>query len=158
MRTASLIGLLLVITTSISCTRQEEANPEPALIDSLLNAWHQAAATPDSNAYFGLMDSSAVFIGTDPEERWTPEEFRGYVMPFFREGRGWDFKAVERNMRPLAPGMLVFDEKLDTWMGPCLSTGIMQLRDGQWKIMHYHLAFTVPNEDIKEVLEMLASE
>ena len=50
MRLLSIIGLLLALSASISCSRQEAEDPDPALIDSLLNAWHQAAATPDSTS------------------------------------------------------------------------------------------------------------
>lgn len=151
------IAAFIAIASS-ACNNQQSKNIDAQEIDSLLNKWHQAAANADSLAYFALFDSSAVFIGTDPGERWTMGEFRTYVIPFFRQGRGWNFEAIERNIRSDESGNFVwFDERLKTWMGPCLSTGILRKEGEQWKLVHYHLAFTVPNEDIRDVLEMLDS-
>lgn len=147
------ITALALFSCSPSSTDDEA---DFALTDSLLNTWHKAAAEADSVVYFGMMDSSCVFIGTDPGERWNYKAFRAYVMPFFRDGRGWDFKALERNFRKAGQGdVILFDERLDTWMGPILTTGIMEMMNGEWKIIHYQLGFTVPNEQIREVIKML---
>jgi hypothetical protein len=49
--------------------------------------------------------------------------------------------------------MAWFDEVLDTWMGLSRGSGVIILTSDGWKIKHYVLSVTVPNEDIKAVIE-----
>lgn len=149
------LPIIAMMTFSCNQAMEEQKATDYQQLGQQIDQWHQAAADADTLTYFGLMDASSVFIGTDPEERWTLSEFQDYVMPFFREGRGWDFKASNRKFRSLCKNHVLFDESLDTWMGPCFGTGVMERTGEEWKIIHYHLAFTVPNEDIGDVIEML---
>ncbi len=37
-------------------------------------------------------------------------------------------------------------------MGLCRGSGILQKKNGEWKIMQYVLSVTIPNDDIKPVI------
>lgn len=126
-----------------------------ASADSLLNAWHKAASDANYKAYFGAMDSSSIFIGTDVTENWSKEEFEDFSKPHFDKGKAWDFKVVERNIFLSQNAEVVwFDEVLDTWMGPCRGSGVLEKSDGKWKIKHYVLSMTVPNDDVNDIIEL----
>ncbi len=59
-------------------------------IGQTLDAWHAAAARADEDAYFAFFTPDAVFLGTDPAERWTRDEFRQWAHPALRDGQGVD--------------------------------------------------------------------
>ena len=44
-----------------------------------------------------------------------------------------------------------FDELLNAQMGICLGSGILVKLDDKWKIKHYVLSITIPNENVDEV-------
>ena len=48
-----------------------------------------------------------------------------------------------------------FDELLDTWMGTCRASGVVQLINGRWYISHYHLSIAVPNDVVDGYLELI---
>lgn len=130
-------------------------------VGSMLDAWHDAAARADENAYFAhFADADSIFMGTDATERWTATEFRAWAKPYFDRGRAWAFKVVERHTY-LSPDETIawFDEVLDTPnMGPCRGTGVAVLRNGTWKVAHYNLTVPVPNAILDRVVEMVAEE
>ncbi len=119
-------------------------------IEVSLNSWHKAAADADFEAYFGLMTSDAVFIGTDATENWQLEEFKSFSKPYFDKGKAWSFTAIERNVYLSTSDDTIawFDEHLSTQMGVCRGSGIMKKVDGQWKVQHYVLSIAVPNENV----------
>ncbi len=122
-------------------------------IDAVLDAWHQAAADADFEAYFELMTSDGVFLGTDATENWQNETFRAYSKPHFDKGKAWSFTAIERNIyRNDANDFAWFDEVLDTQMKLCRGSGILKKEDGKWKIAHYVLSILVPNEHVGELI------
>jgi len=129
---------------------------EEGVIDSLMNTWHHAAAVADEETFFGLMTPEAVYIGTDPTERWLRDELKTWSAKYFARESAWDFKPVDRHIRIAHDGMMAWtDELLDTWMGKCRGTGILRLRDGQWRLVYYHLAIAVPNDKINSYLDLL---
>src|SRR5215831_11543801 len=65
-------------------------------IAGILDAWHAAAAAADEDEYFSYFSPDAVFLGTDPAERWTRDEFRAWAHPYFAKGKAWSFKATAR--------------------------------------------------------------
>ncbi len=123
---------------------------EQMVIDSLINAWHHAAAIADQNAFFGCMATDAIYIGTDATERWTKDELQEWSKDYFETKSAWDFKPLSRNIT-IGPSEQIawFDELLDTWMGTCRSSGILYKYDGQWKLMYYHLSVAIPNEKME---------
>ena len=125
-------------------------------INNLLDNWHKAAANADTLVFFNSMDDNAIYIGTDATERWTKQEFYNYSIPYFRKGKAWDFKPIERKIYFSDDKNIAwFNETLDTWTGICRSSGVLVKASETWKIKHYHLSVAVPNELIKEVIEVI---
>lgn len=124
-------------------------------LNSVLDAWHEAAAEADFEAYFGLMSDDAVFIGTDATENWNLTEFKAYSKPHFDKGKAWSFTPVERKVYLNASGNFAwFDELLNTQMEICRGSGILKKVNGEWKIGHYVLSIAVPNEHVAELIEI----
>ena len=122
---------------------------EKKAIENVLDAWHKAAANADFNAYFDLMAGESVFVGTDAAEHWNKQDFMTFSKPYFDKGKAWDFKAVERHVFIDKTGEIAwFDELLDTWMQLCRGSGVLIREGGKWKIAHYVLSMTVPNENV----------
>lgn len=136
-----------------------EAPPPPVLADpaAALDAWHLAAAGCDEARYFGLLAEQAIFLGTDPEERWTKAEFRAWAAPYFRKGRAWTFKAARRRVVLSAEGTVAwFEESLDTAnLGPARGSGVLVKEGRGWRIALYDLSIPIPNGRFKEVKALL---
>ena len=126
-------------------------------IDELATRWHAAASEADSASFFGPLTDDAVYIGTDPGEHWTKDEFLAFAAPYFAAGKAWSFTATERHVFfDESQDVAYWEELLDTWMGPCRGTGIVRrAADGNWKIGHYTLSVAVPNDKIQPYLDLL---
>ena len=126
---------------------------ETTAINNLLNDWHAAAGRADYNGYFDKIADDAHYIGTDANENWDKKAFAAFSKPYFDKGKAWDFKALERHVYFSKDRKTAwFDEFLDTHMKGCHGSGVLE-KDGKvWKIKHYVLSMTVPNEVIDEVL------
>ena len=144
------LGLLLVF--SLQLKAQDEEKKE---ITRVLDGWHMAAAIADYEAYFSKMTSDGVFIGTDAEENWSVEAFKAFSKPYFDQGKAWSFAALERHIYLSEDGSYAwFDELLDTWMQLCRGSGVLRKEGGQWKIAHYVLSMTVPNDNANEIIAL----
>jgi len=122
-------------------------------LHSLLDDWHKAASEANYDNYFGKMDSISIFIGTDASENWTKSEFEAFSKPYFDNGKAWDFRVLERNVYMNSDRDVVwFDELLKTWMGTCRGSGVVVKSETDWKIKHYVLSLTIPNDDIQKVI------
>lgn len=124
-------------------------------VNLMLDSWHKAAANANFNGYFDLMADDAVFIGTDATENWTKSAFQGYAKPYFDKGKAWSFTAIQRHIyfsKDL--DIAWFDELLDTRMKICRGSGVLVFIDGKWKIKHYVLSMTVPNDNTDEVVRI----
>ncbi|HRN99755.1 MAG TPA: nuclear transport factor 2 family protein [Flavobacterium sp.] len=143
--------ILLFFTCSIGFAQ----DVEKAAIGSLLDLWHQAAAEARFKPYFGMMSADAVYIGTDASEVWTRKEFEDFAKPYFDRGKAWDFQSVRRNIY-VQGDVAWFDELLDTKtnMKLCRGSGVVKKVDGQWKIAHYVLSMTIPNDITRQVVPM----
>lgn len=151
--------------------RNDAALDAPAVLDdgarhdaelavaAVLDDWHAAAAAADEERYFGHLADDAVFLGTDATERWTKPEFRAYAHPHFSRGRAWTFHAVRRHIAIDPEGRYAwFDEALATEsLGPARGSGLLRLEDGRWRIVHYDLSLTIPNERFAEVHALLSA-
>jgi len=148
------ITILLILFFNFSFLNAQ--NKETENLNKLMNEWHMAATNADGNAFFGFMDSDCIYIGTDALERWTKEEFVKFAKPYFDKGKAWDFKPIEREFYfSKNKKNAWFNETLNTWMGVCRSSGVLEKSKGKWKLKHYHLSVTVPNEKIKEFIELV---
>lgn len=147
----NLSWILLLLTPVLLSGQQEDRKR----IDAVLTSWHQAAARADFDTYFGHMTEEAAFIGTDAGENWARDAFMTFSRPYFEAGKAWSFSAIERNIY-LAPGgeFAWFDELLDTWMQICRGSGVLQKIEGDWKIAHYVLSMTMPNEEVEGAIAL----
>ena len=158
---------LLILIAFAACQNTESVNleihsaekPNIENLNKQMNAWHIAATNRDADTYFGMMAADAVFIGTDKTENWTKQVFEGKYRPYFAEGKSWDFKPIERNWYFNKAGNTAwFDETLDTWMGVCQSSGVMEKENnGDWLIRHYQLSLTIDNDKMDTVIAVTRS-
>lgn len=154
--------LILFVLSSffLGCTFNKESRvPTKKTIETIINQfldeWHAAASNADYEAYFGKMDSISVFIGTDATENWSKKQFEKFSKPYFDQGKAWSFSAIDRNIYVNEAGnFLWFDELLDTWMGTCRGSGVLEKKQGQWKIKHYVLSIEIPNSDVQAVISV----
>ena len=146
------ITFLVLITSIHLSTAQNE--PKTA-INKMLDSWHQAAATANFSAYFDAMTDDAIFIGTDATENWDKKAFIAFAKPYFDKGKAWSFTALERNIYFSTDGKTAwFDELLSTQMKICRGSGVLVKINNQWKIKHYVLSMTIPNDTIDEVIKI----
>lgn len=144
----------LLLSVCLSAVAQKSGDTES--VNSFLNTWHLAAAKADLDTYISAMADDGVFVGTDATEHWGPKEFRKFAAPYFEKRQTWDFKPLQRHVYFSGDGNIVwFDELLDTWMSLCRGSGVLQKQsDGNWKIIHYVLSMTVPNDVVDEVVKI----
>lgn len=127
----------------------------PKELNELIDEWHKAASEADYATYFGILAEDGVFIGTDASENWQNEDFRAFSKPYFDRGKAWSFTTIERNIYVDESGNFAwFDELLDTRMEICRGSGVLTKENGKWRIKHYVLSITIPNEDVDQVIEM----
>ncbi|MEQ8324779.1 MAG: nuclear transport factor 2 family protein [Vicingaceae bacterium] len=136
-----------------------EKTTDQTELDTLLDSWHHAAAVADEDAFFGLMSEECVYIGTDETEKWKRDELRKWSERFFERDVAWAFTPRQRQIYFSEDEQTAwFDEKLDTWMGICRGSGVLVKSAWGWKIVHYHLAVTVPNEKIEGFIELVQGD
>ena len=124
-------------------------------IDRKISDWHQAAAEADLETYSSFMTKDAVFIGTDPTEYWIGQDFIDFAKPYFDRGKAWTFYKLNRHIYiGSAKQTAWFDELLDTPMGICRGSGILVKQKDQWKIKHYVLSITIPNENVESIKKL----
>jgi len=150
--------LILLSTLLFSCKPSEkQIQSEQQIVNSIVNNWHEAAAAANFENYFNLMTDDAIFIGTDATENWNKTAFQAYAKPHFDKGKAWNFKAIERNIFYSTNGKTAwFDELLDTQMKICRGSGILVKENGKWKIKHYVLSMTIPNDNAEEIIKIKA--
>lgn len=140
------IALFIFLLFSITISAQDKSN-----IDQVLTQWHKAASEANFEEYFSLMTEDGVFIGTDPTENWQNKDFRAFSKPYFDRGKAWNFKTLERNIYTEENNDIAwFDELLATQMGICRGSGVLKKTEDGWKIAHYVLSITIPNENVEE--------
>jgi hypothetical protein len=149
--------LLFVSILSLNSSSQEKDNKLHQKIEIILDNWHKAAAEANFDYYFNVMHEESIFIGTDASENWSKKDFMAYAKPYFDKGKAWSFKSIERNIYFSKDKKTAwFDELLDTQMKICRGSGVLVLEKGLWKIKHYVLSMTVPNENANEVVKIKA--
>jgi beta-lactamase class D len=122
------------------------------MLNQLIDQWHLDAAEANHAAYIGAMDINGTFIGTDATENWNASDFSKWSKPYFERKRTWKFIMVTRNIF-LSDEKTVawFDELLDTQMGLCRGSGVLQKKNGVWKIEQYVLSAAIPNKTMSQV-------
>ena len=155
-RLFKLTAFACLILIAQACCNSGAKAPDDTTITSdvnrFLNEWHKSAATSSHAAYIGSMAKGGVYIGTDASEHWTTQEFSEWSKPYFDQKRGWNLVSLNRHIYLGADKKTAwFDELLDTSMGLCRGSGVLQFKDGKWRIYQYVLSPTVPNELTNEV-------
>jgi len=146
----TLILILILVAVSLQGQQTEQEN-----IDQLLDSWHQAAADARFQDYFDKMAEGAIFVGTDAGEHWDKAEFMSFSKPYFDRGKAWAFTPLQRHVYFGKDGDVAwFDELLDTWMQLCRGSGVLIKVGGAWKIAHYVLSLTIPNETVDGAIEL----
>ncbi len=145
----------LILLTTMSCQNKTDLILQKSKINVVLDQWHLAAAQANFDKYFGLMTNEAVFIGTDATENWQNKDFKKFAKPYFDKGKAWNFKSIERHIYFSEDGKLAwFDELLSTQMKICRGSGILKMENNNWKIAHYVLSMTIPNQNVDAVLQI----
>lgn len=149
------IAFLLVITLSGCKSALQHQDQAKVAIGTTLDAWHKAAADANFANYFTLMTDDAIFIGTDATENWNKTAFQAFAKPYFDKGKAWNFSAIERHIYLDQKGKTAwFDELLNTQMKICRGSGVLVKEGKEWKIKHYVLSMTVPNDNTNEVVKI----
>jgi len=144
--------ILLLLFVTIFANAQ---NSDKEKISQTLDAWHKAAADAKFDAYFNLMADDAIFIGTDATENWTKPDFKVWAKPYFDKGTTWNFTTLERNIFFDKAGKIAwFDELLNTQMKICRGSGVLVKVGKEWKIQHYVLSMTIPNDEVDAVVKV----
>lgn len=132
-----------------------QSEPSVSELNKVIDGWHKAAAAANLDSYFSAVTDDFIFLGTDPNERWTKDEFKSFCKPYFDAGKAWDFTPKERNWVFSKNNKVAwFDEKLDTWMEECRGSGIMVKEGNKWKLAYYNLTVVIENEKIKSFIEL----
>ncbi|MCG2612239.1 nuclear transport factor 2 family protein [Flavobacterium sp. SM15] len=148
--------LLLITLSQISLTSlTQKQTSEKQAVATILDNWHKAASEANFEKYFGYLSDESIFIGTDATENWDKKAFQKFAKPYFDRGRAWNFKALERNIYFSKDGKTAwFDELLDTQMKICRGSGVLVKENKVWKIKHYVLSMTVPNDNVDDVVKI----
>lgn len=148
---------LQVLLIGSLVTAQPGADSTKILLNEFLDQWHRDAAAGNLTAYTGDMSSYGVYIGTDATEYWTRDEFEAFCKPYFEQKKTWTFVPLNRTIYLSTEGNTAwFDELLNTQMGICRGSGVLQQYNGTWKIEHYVLSATIPNPLMQEVIRLKA--
>lgn len=152
MKKVLIIALLIFVSLSA-----QNNDSDKVAINTFLDNWHKAAANANFNDYFNAMADGAIFIGTDASENWNKIEFQAYSKPYFDKGKAWSFTPLERHIYFSKDGKTAwFDELLNTQMKICRGSGVVEKVKGTWKIKHYVLSMTIPNDNSDAVIKIKA--
>ncbi|MEC5164434.1 ketosteroid isomerase-like protein [Flavobacterium sp. PL11] len=153
-------SVILIFLTLFACKNTAISDASSSIkVNTVLDNWHKAAANADYKTYFDLMSDDAVFIGTDATENWNKKDFQAYAKPHFDKGKAWSFTTLERNLFFEKTGNIAwFDELLETQMKICRGSGVLVKIKNEWKIKHYVLSMTIPNENSNQVIKIKTSE
>jgi ketosteroid isomerase-like protein len=140
----------LILCASLVLSAQ---SPAERAVAAVLDDWHLAAAQADEGRYFGHLAEGAVFLGTDPTERWPRAAFQAWAHPIFQRGKAWHFRATRRAVTLSKDGRTAwFDEDLETPnLGPARGTGVLTREKDRWQIQQYSLSVPIPNALMKAV-------
>jgi len=150
--------LLIILCSFFMMTFQVFANDKAAIAQSL-NNFHQAAAQANAQSYFSLLTENAVFLGTDATERWTKDEFKQFVQPYFAKGQGWLYVPSHRHITILDDGATAFfDEALfNESYGQTRGSGVVVHTAQGWKIAQYNLSIPMPNAIAKTLVKQISA-
>jgi hypothetical protein len=153
-----LAGLLLIICSltvkSFAHDHKIQTTTENQAISQLIDGLHYAASQADLDGYLGSFTPTGVFMGTDDWERWTrPITLDEYVKERFKEGIGWTYTSVERQINFAEDGQTAWLDEIivsEKW-GRFRGTGVVTKQNNTWKIAHYSMSVLIANEAFVEI-------
>lgn len=150
----TILLLVIAFSTATFAQKKQTETAEKEAINTILDSWHNAASHANFKEYFSALAENSIYIGTDATENWTKKEFEIWAKPYFDKGKAWNFTALQRNIYFSPDKKLAwFDELLNTQMKICRGSGVLEKSNGQWKIKHYVLSMTIPNDNSDEVIK-----
>ncbi|PKI14027.1 nuclear transport factor 2 family protein [Colwellia sp. 12G3] len=154
-----LVATVVFGLTAQLCSLTALAASEEQSIAKVLNSFHQAAADAQAKPYFDLFSEEAIFLGTDASERWSKEEFKAFVVPYFSKGTGWLYTPTERNISLVKEGQVAFFDELlfSESYGTCRGSGVLIKTKQGWKISQYNLSIPMPNGLAKALVKQIKS-
>jgi len=150
------ILIILGLMTGCQPVSSDTTSQDKKSVNKFMDNWHHAAATANADDYFGGLNNDAIFIGTDATENWQKDDFYQWSKKYFDRGKAWSMNAIDRNIYFSGDKKIVwFDELLTTEsLGICRGSGVLSLTDAGWKIEHYVLSITSPNETVDKVTQL----
>lgn len=154
-----LMLLFLLLSTFLSAqSTQDVIVVDSALkvsVNIFMDDWHAQASEADIT-YFDKIAKDGIYIGTDATELWTKDEFYIWAKKYFDQGKAWSFTTIDRNIYFSDDKQYAwFDELLNTGMGVCRASGVLQRFGSGWQIKHYHLSVAIPNENMEEIKKVI---
>lgn len=147
-------GLALAVLSSPAFATDPSAT-DTQQVNAFIDEWHDDAAHARSR-FFDKMAPGAIYIGTDKTERWTRDELKAWSKKYFERPSAWAFTPIKRNVAFSADKQFIwFDEQLDTQMGVCQASGVVQRTASGLQILHYQLSIAVPNELVDQFKEAI---
>jgi hypothetical protein len=145
------VGLTVVLLLAPSVSSKVRSQSEAEIVSAMLDDWYSAANRGDAPEYHSRFTDDAVFLGTDPKERWTISEFRAlYPHP------QWTYVSKDRHVLFSSDGKMGWwDEKLSSKHGEARATGVVVRSHRTWKIAQYNLSFLIPNAAVPDLIDML---
>lgn len=144
--------ILFLVVSTLSLAQSPKND-----ITKTLDNWHLAASEARLEDYMNVLTADAIYIGTDATENWNKNDFIAFAKPYFDKGKAWSFTALERNIYFSEDKKTAwFDELLNTQMKICRGSGVLIKVGNDWKIKHYVLSMTIPNDNSDEVVKTKA--
>jgi len=140
-------------STFVNSDKMENFETDKSYVKYFLNKWHEDVANSNLEAYFNFMHPNFIFLGTDPGERWTKNQFYNFCKPYFDKHSTWDFKVNWRNIYQ-SKGVIWFEESLNTWMEECRGSGVLVYENSEWKLIHYNLTVLIENEKVDKFIKL----
>lgn len=158
--------LFPIVVILVSCTNDRpsdrsifDKDKSQKEISTLIDNWHHAATIADEDVFFGSISNDGIYLGTDKTERWAKQIFQEWSKKYFERDTAWAFTPYDRTIYFAQDGDVAwFEESLETWMGHCRGSGVVQKNDSLWKIEHYNLAVTIDNDKIDGFIELTQAE
>jgi hypothetical protein len=153
-RTLLATCLLLIFASPFAHSAVDDADYKRQ-IGVFLDQWHDDAAH-SRPSYFDKIAVDGIYIGTDKTERWTREEFIVWAKKYFATPSAWTLTPVSRHIYVSADKRFIwFDEQLNTGMGLCQASGVIQNTPRGFKIEHYQLSVAIPNDLVDQIHELI---
>jgi len=130
---------------------------EKVEVNKLLDNFHVFASKADEAGYIDSMASDGIFLGTDPDEFWTKEQFKVFVHKYFSKGIGWTYTPSKRRTFFSKNGKIAwFSEDLNNEKyGRLRGSGVLRKEDTGWKIVQYNMVFVIPNNCTSDVVSII---